>query len=164
MPGTPSLLPLLGLAEELSASETPVGDPVTDEQVRRLLDHVVDAIVDVTLGRAELSRPHPWEEGGPGVPAPSAADITADIATHTATDVAACSALAARCHRAASILADVEDQRLAESVGACLTVIANGLQRLAQDVRDNRVPQTQTRQQLRRTLRRAATLLGATAP
>lgn len=154
MSGTPSSLPLLGLAEELSASEAPVGDPVTEERLRSLLDHAVDAIVDVSLGRAELSRPHPPDAGGSDAPAPAPSQA----------DLAACSALAARCHRAAALLAEVEDQRLAESVGVCLTVIADGLQRLAQDVRDDRVPQTQSRQQLRRTLRRAATLLGASAP
>ncbi|MCK0111382.1 hypothetical protein MWU75_04435 [Ornithinimicrobium sp. F0845] len=154
MSGNPSSLPLLGLAEELSACEVPVGDPVTEDALRAILDRVVDAVVDVSLGRSTLSRPHP---PGAGV-APGSTAPTAQL------DPVACSALAARCHRAAALLTEVEDQRLAGVVASCLTTIADGLQRLTQDASDARVHPPAAQQRLRRSLVRAGALLDAAAP
>lgn len=154
MSGNPMSLPLLGLAEELSASEVPVGDPTTEALVRGLLDRVTDAIVDVTLGRATLTGPTP--------PAVHVAAPPTAGADHL--DPASCSALAVRCHRAAALLHEQPEVPLAASVAECLTTVADGLQRWTQDVRDARVPRPEARQHLRRTLRRAAAVLDAGAP
>lgn len=157
MPAHPTSLPLLGLAEELSGVETIVGDPATEDFLRRLLDRVVDAVVDVAQGRSTLSRAHP-PPVPPSVPAqerPAASD---------AVDRAACSALAARCHHLAARLGRHPDQQLAAPVAACLTTVAGALQRLVQDLHDPRVSAPEARQQLRRTLGRAAAMLDALAP
>jgi len=154
MSGNLSSLPLLGLAEELSGGGAPVGDPVTQERVRVLLDRVVDAIVDLSLGRVTLTRPVP--------PRPPDADLPVEGGDHL--DPAACSALAARCHRAAALVGAQPDQPLAAAVAACLSALADGLQRLTQDVNDPRVPLPEARQQLRRSLSRAGALLDSATP
>lgn len=154
MPGTSTPLPLLGLAEELSALDAPVGDRHLELLVRHLLDRVADALVDLTQGRTDLSRPD--------LPAPS----------HVPTgeqplDRVACSAVAARCRRAAGLVAQwgqqvAGDSRpLAERVVTSLQLLADGLQRLVQDVPDE--PPAAARQRLQRTVRRAAATLGAPA-
>lgn len=160
MSGTSTPLPLLGLAEELSTLDARLGDPAVELMVRHLLDRLADAIVDVTQGRTSLSRPDlPLQPGA----RPSADQVPSG---DQVVDRIAASALAARCARAARLVAHWdethgEDQTLAKRVGASLDLLAGGLQRLVQDVPDE-VP-TMARQRLQRTLRRAVAALGAPA-
>lgn len=154
MSGTSTPLPLLGLAEELSTLEAPLGDRSLELLVRHLLDRQADAIVDLTQGRSTLSRPD--------LPAPPHA-----VAGEQPLDRVACSAVAARCRRAATTVehwgqgAPVDSRPLADRVVISLDLLAAGLQRLAQDVVDE-APAT-ARQRLQRTVRRAVTALDAPA-
>ncbi|HLS44317.1 MAG TPA: hypothetical protein VK045_02675 [Ornithinicoccus sp.] len=167
MPET-STLPLLGLADELSASEAPLGDEVAEGLLRHLLDRVVDGIVDVTQGRHTLSRP---DAPSPDVPRPSDAAspstqppvgrASASRMTGVA-DRGECSALAARCHRAAALLRRCDDQTLASHIVVCLETTGSALQRLVQDRSDE--PPGVARQRLLRTLRAAAAVLDEAAP
>lgn len=175
MPET-STLPLLGLADELSASEASLGDEVAEELLRHLLDRVVDGIVDVTQGRHTLSRPDP---PSPDVPRPSdavspstgppvgrvSASRMAGVSASRmagAADRGECSALAARCHRAAALLRGCDDQTLASHIVVCLETTGSALQRLVQDRTDE--PPGVARQRLLRTLRAAAAVLDEAAP
>lgn len=154
MSGTSTPLPLLGLAEELSTLDAPLGDRSLELQVRHLLDRVADAVVDLTQGRTDLSRPD--------LPAPSAAPLG-----EQPLDRVACSALAARCRRASGVVtqwahqAPVDTQPLADRVATSLDLLTGGLQRLVQDVVDE--PPAAARQRLQRTLRRASAALAAPA-
>lgn len=151
---TPAMsLPLLGLAEELSAVAVPLQDPNTEISLRPLLNRLVDAIVDVTQGRAVLSCPD--------LPAPSLPPSEPPSAERTV-DRAACSALAVSCQRLASLLAPQEGQVLASSVARCLRTLGEGLQRLVQDVPDQ--PPEVARQRFRRAVRRASAQLDEAAP
>lgn len=148
---SPSPLVLLGVAEELSAAEAHLGDPATEARLRHLLDRIVDAVVDVTQGRDAPSRSAAQQD----VPAPAPADLGG-------ADAASCSALAARCHRAAAHLDDVGAQPLAARVARCLRHLAGGLQDLVQDLPHEQVPVM--RQRFLRSLRRATALLDGAAP
>ncbi|USQ75269.1 hypothetical protein [Ornithinimicrobium cryptoxanthini] len=154
MSGTSTPLPLLGLAEELSTLDAPLGDRSLELLVRHLLDRVADAIVDLTQGRTDLSRPD--------LPAPPHVP-TGELPL----DRVACSALAARCRRAAGVVAQwgqqapVDTQPLADRVGTSLDLLAAGLQRLVQDVADE--SPAAARQRLQRTVRRAVAALTAPA-
>ena len=154
MSGTSTPLPLLGLAEELSTLDAPLGDRSLELQVRHLLDRVADAVVDLAQGRTDLSRPD--------LSAPSAAPQGGQPL-----DRVACSALAARCRRASGLVtrwghqAPVGTQPLADRVVTSLDLLGCGLQRLVQDVVDE--PPAAARQRLQRTLRRAVAALAAPA-
>ena len=119
---SPASRKLLGLAEELTASEAPVGDPATEQMVIGLLDRLADAIVDVAVGRDSLARPRP--PAGAATAEPGAAHL----------DAATCSALAARCHQAAHAVGSSSEAGLAGDVSSSLVALAEGLQRLVQDV------------------------------
>lgn len=154
MSGTSTPLPLLGLAEELSTLEAPLGDRSLELVVRHLLDREADAIVDLTQGRTDLSRRD--------LPAPSQAPPG-----EQPLDKVACSAVAARCRRAARLVAQwgrgapAQTLPLADRVVTSLDLLAAGLQRLAQDVVDE--PPAAARQRLQRTVRRAVAALDAPA-
>jgi hypothetical protein len=152
-PSTP--LPLLGLADELSATEPTIGDPAAEAQLRHLLDRLVDALVDVAQGRTALSRPE--------LPGQEVQDLPGTRrASAGSPDRAACSALASRCHRAAVLLSRHDDQRLAGHLVACLDILSSGLQRLVQES-PTEVP-AEARQRLRRALRQAGAVLDDAAP
>lgn len=164
MSASPALLPLLGLAEELSAAEPHLHDPTAEALLRHLLDRIVDTLVDVAQGHDRPTR----ATSLPDLDDPGLADITA-------ADAASCSALAGRCHRAAARLEGLGGmdgvdgpeqeglvQPLAVRVAQCLRLLAGGLQELVQDLPREDPPVM--RQRFLRALRRAITHLDGAAP
>lgn len=170
MSTSPAALPLLGLAEELSAAEAHVHDPAAEALLRHLLDRIVDTLVDVAQGHDRSTRtPRPPDLGGLG---------PADIRS---ADAASCSSLAGSCHRAAALLERVgapdrsaggdrvdgpEQQSralpLAVRVSQCLRLLAGALQELVQDLPREDAPVM--RQRFLRALRRATAHLDGAAP
>lgn len=155
MSTSPAPLRLLGLAEELSAAEAHLHDPAAEALLRHLLDRIVDALVDLTQGHERPTRIPP---------SPDLRDLgPADITT---ADAASCSALAGRCHRAASQVEagevlDGPEPPLAARVARCLRLLASGLQELVQDLPHEEAPVM--RQRFLRSLRRALAHLDGAA-
>ena len=190
MSRTTSRLRLLGLAEELTDADPPLGDQGVQEALRLILDRAADALVDVARGERTLTRAAsatpvvPGRSAGiSGTPGSdrSTVDLTgfevSDTSGPEPADRASCSALAARCQVASTLVlapprlsdpsrhssaVSAPPSALAVGVADCLRELASGLQRYVQDLADTGT--ASTRQRLHRSLRRAAAHLEAGAP